>query len=306
MNNLIPTGRKRTALSADMSTGWAQLAHRLFLDSLMKSSDWAPGDMAFHGGTSLHLSWQSSRYSEDLDFLLSRSRENMDKVIQRTGKLLQEHFRRLDPAFEVELRDKTKHANRMLNFHVVVSHPQVIGNTMVKAEFWRTEPQYLAGYPTELRTPMAPGDYLGVISYPVPAATLENAFADKLVAFATRPHLKWRDIYDLWWISTQSGAKIDIDSVSTQFLHNITAYNTQGGLPPHEALIGFLARDRAEVIRLADPDLKTWLPADLWRNLNPSGVEQMVDFTRRTLQQVHDHLESQVQAENLRAGAPRA
>lgn len=35
-----------------------------------------------------------------------------------------------------------------------------------------------------------------------PGATLATAYADKLTAFATRPNLKWRDVFDLWWIGT--------------------------------------------------------------------------------------------------------
>ncbi|WP_137917106.1 nucleotidyl transferase AbiEii/AbiGii toxin family protein [Hydrogenophaga sp. 2FB] len=295
MTTMLPPGRKREALSADLSTQWAQTAHLLFLDALMKAGGWNQGDLAFHGGTSLHLSWQSTRYSEDLDFLLTRADRDMAKAVGTAVKLMHEQFRRIDPGFEVTLRDKTKDADRMLVYHLVVSHPRVVGNTMVKAEFWKTDREYLMSYPTELRAPRAPGDFLGVVSYPVPAASLQTAFADKLVAFATRPHLKWRDIYDLWWLGTQSTLKVDRDAVAKQFLHNVSAYTTLGGRPAHVALLGLLDRDRKEVIAQADPDLKTWLPADLWKALHPAGVEQMVDYARATLQAMHDHI---AQADN--------
>lgn len=290
MDKIAPTGTKRVALSASMHALWSQTAHVLFLDSLMKVGRWKPSELAFHGGTSLHLSWQSSRFSEDLDFLLARTEVDMKSVIEAAEKSIQAGFRHFDSLFEVSLKDKTKDGDRMLVYQVVVSHPKVVGNAMVKAEFWRTPLEYLKAYPTELRTPKAPMDYLGVMSYPVPAATLQTAFADKLVAFATRPHLKWRDIYDLWWIGTQSGQKLDMHAVCEQFLHNVTAYTTLGGLPPHEALAEFLKRDRAAVIKQADPDLRNWLPPDLWRALNPQGVEQMVDYVYATLKAVSDQV----------------
>ena len=47
---------------------WAQLAHVSYLHALMNQSTWRVGQIAFHGGTSLHLSWHSPRHSEDLDF----------------------------------------------------------------------------------------------------------------------------------------------------------------------------------------------------------------------------------------------
>lgn len=49
---------------------WAQEIHILFLDALMSESRWSANQITFHGGTSLSLSWQSARFSEDLDFLL--------------------------------------------------------------------------------------------------------------------------------------------------------------------------------------------------------------------------------------------
>lgn len=214
----------------------------------------------------------------------------MASAIGKAVKLMREQFRRIDPGFDITLREKTKDAERMLVYQLAISHPRVVGNTMVKAEFWKTDHEYLMNYPTELRAPRAPGDFLGVVSYPVPAASLQTAFADKLVAFATRPHLKWRDVYDLWWLGTQSALKLDHAVVATQFLHNVKAYSTAGGKPPHVALLGLLQRNREDVIAQADPDLKTWLPPDLWKALHPAGVVHMVDYVCDTLQAVHDHI----------------
>jgi Nucleotidyl transferase AbiEii toxin, Type IV TA system len=95
----------------------------------------------------------------------------------------------------------------------------------------------------------------------VPAATLETAYADKLTAFATRPYLKWRDVYDLWWIGTQSHAKVDVRNVAAQFVHDITAYTPVDNLSPAAALRRFLLNDRMELAGKADPDLKRFLPS---------------------------------------------
>lgn len=166
-----------------------------------------------------------------------------------------------------------------------------MGNAMIKVEFWKTEPTYLHNYPTEFKTPVAPGDLVGTISYPVPAARLATAYADKLVAFATRPRLKWRDIFDLWWIGTQTNADIDRKQLQAQFLANIEAYTPLKGLEPHKALLEFLKQDRQEIITKADPDLRNWLPDGLWRALHPNGVIQMVDYVQAEVQRVHDAIE---------------
>ena len=83
-------------------------------------------------------------------------------------------------------------------------------------------------------------------------------------ALATRPYLKWRDIYDLWWIGTQTDARLDLSSVTRQFLHNVSAYRTIDDLSPAQALRKFLDNDPTEVLKKADPDLRRWLPTALW------------------------------------------
>lgn len=50
-----------------------QALHVATLDALMASRRWEPGDLAFQGGTSLHLVHGSPRFSEDLDFLVNSS-----------------------------------------------------------------------------------------------------------------------------------------------------------------------------------------------------------------------------------------
>lgn len=294
---MTPHRERRKPLPPALAAQWSQLAHVLYLQALMSETNWTCNQIAFQGGTSLHLSWGSPRHSEDLDFLLSK--EIQAEAIQAVGKrvalALREQFTRIDPRFEVELRPKTKDANRMVVDQIVVSHPGYIGNAMAKAEFWRVEDSYLADYPVTLRAPARPHDLVGIVSSPVPAATLATAYADKLTAFATRPNLKWRDVFDLWWIGTQAkDAGVDPASpaIAKQFLHNVTAYATRDDLPPADALRLFLQLDRDEVIAKADPDLRRWLPDKLWAQLHRmGGIEEMVDYVRKALATVADGID---------------
>lgn len=283
---------KKKSLSLAMSTQWAQAAHAIYLDALMSVADWTAEQFVFHGGTSLHLSWNSARYSEDLDFLLSRDVTNMERVATKVLARVRERFRAIDPAFVIDIQDKSKDASRMVAFHLTVSQPAYMGKAMVKVEFWRTDARYLQNYPKEFRTPIVQGDMVGRVLNPVPAAALATAYADKLTAFATRPRLKWRDIYDLWWIGTQSRAVLDVGAVSQQFLHNVQAYSTVGGLPPADALRQFLNNDRQAIIARADPELKRWLPAPLWKSLYPDGIEQMVDYVYYALGTIAQHVDA--------------
>jgi hypothetical protein len=261
--------------------------------------------IAFHGGTSLHFSWRSPRRSEDLDFLIAKSARDISEAVERARKKTEEAFRADDPAFCVEMKDKTRRGDRMIAYQLVVSHPDYLGNTLVKIEFWKVDATYLAGYPVELRTPVRPGDIVSRISSPVPAAALETAYCDKLTAFATRRFLKWRDIYDLWWIGTQTDARLELSGVRQQFLHNVRAYETINQLSPAQALRRFLSsHDPAVVAKMADPDLKRWLPPDVWARVHPRATAEMVRYTWYALERVADAIEKDELGPSLKRVSP--
>lgn len=280
----------------------AKQVHIIVLDALMTATAWSCEEAVFHGGTSLHLSWRSPRYSEDLDFLISRDVEGLDGIMGRIQKIAQERVAAIDPAYAVEIRTKTRDEARMPSYHVVLTHPDYMGKILVKVEFWRVDRDYLSGYPSTFRTPLSPGDIVSTAINPVPVATLEAAFADKLTAFATRPYLKWRDVYDLWWIGTQTEARIDFDAVTRQMLHNLSAYDTVGGRDPAEVLREFSARDPEELAAAADPDLRRWLPENLWKSLQPNGIREIVAFAQATLGAVADRIEALKDNEEAEAG----
>jgi predicted nucleotidyltransferase component of viral defense system len=270
-----------------MHVAWAGMAHAHFLNGLMQATRWQSGELAFHGGTNLHLCWQSARYSEDLDFLLSSASKHMGETIARTARYVAQAFQALDPSFEVELRDRTRDAQRMIVYHLVVSHPRVVGHAMVKLEFWRTTPSYLQRYATTLREIRGPADFRAGIRSLVPSATLQCAFADKLVALSTRPHLKWRDLYDMWWIESQHAGELDEEEVLEQYCHNLQAYDTFEGLPAHEA-VGHLFRrhSREEMLSLAQRDLQPWLPQALWQQLYPQRLNEVVGMVQARVERV--------------------
>lgn len=278
-------------LSAEVAHQWAASAQYYFLDALMADPGIQYEEIAFHGGTSLHFSWRSPRFSEDLDFLLARRPGDIRAIVTKAGDRVAEAFRAEDPSITVELKDKTRQDSRMIAFELRVSHPDWIGKALIKIEFWRVTAEYLAQYPVALRSPLLPGQIASRISNPVPAATLETAYSDKLTAFATRPYLKWRDIYDLWWIGTQTDAKLDIPSVTHQFLHNVSAYQTIDALPPAVALRKFLQNDPDELVKKADPDLRRWVPGAVWEKMHPRVTTEMVRYVRHALETVADAIE---------------
>ena len=282
---------KRKHLDAQTAREWSDIGHLAFIESITSLAILSPKQFAFHGGTSLHLSWNSPRFSEDLDFLLDRSFSGrMGKLRSRIESRMKSILMTSAPGVTVRIEDKTRDGSNLINWRVKLTSPDIIGQAMVKAEFWQVDEDYLAGYKTAFAYPMKPGDVYSKVSQPLPAATLEAAYADKLTAFATRPHLKWRDLFDLWWL----GRNIDVDvpSMSDRFLHHITAYSTQNGMSPTEALRDFLSRDVAEIAAAADPDLKNWLKPSLWAQLQGQGIRDIVDDVRARITAIADHIEA--------------
>lgn len=285
-------------LTPTQARKWSDLGHMAFIDALTASVPVTQGKFAFHGGTSLHLSWKSPRFSEDLDFLLARSMgETMHATMPKIEKRLRALLKAKDPDLQVEIRDKTKDSSRLMNYLVVISHPGWHGTAKVKAEFWQVEDDYLKNYETRFVLPVQPGDVISRVSQPLPAATLQAAYADKLTAFATRPHLKWRDVFDLWWIGQQ--IEINPEAMADRFLHHVQAYSTVDGLEPAAALHHFLARDEAEILNTADPDIRKWLPPDLWQSLEGRGITQIVQIVRDAIGEIAEILEARSLAPDL-------
>lgn len=299
-------------ITEDIRSEWCSLAQLHLLEALMGARSWRPGEIAFHGGTSLHLSWASPRFSEDLDFLLNHDlSDDLPALMQRVQSRLAERLLVVDPGLRVEIRNKSSKLDRMGNFHVVVTRDGVLGRAMVKAEFWNVDADYLLRYPTEFRQPLRHGDIVARTSVLVPAATMQAAIADKLTALAGRPYLKWRDIFDVWWITTQTrglqrdpgGApglvgRVLSSAVIEQYLHNRTGYAVGSLDEDVAAFRRFLSLDEAALIAQADKDLKPFLPRAYWEAIGRAGVAQMVAQCRDVVREAVEVVEAMAASES--------
>jgi predicted nucleotidyltransferase component of viral defense system len=273
---------KRRPIDPESARQMSDLGHICFIQAMTQAMPLQSEQVAFHGGTSLHLSWKSPRFSEDLDFLLSRKlKPKMGKLMRKVEDRMRQILKSHDPDLDVEITDKTRDGSNLLNYRVTVSSAAVIGVVKVKAEFWQVESDYLKSYDTRFAYPLKNGDVVTSVSQPVPAATLEAAYADKLTAFATRRHLKWRDVFDLWWIDQQ--ISVNPEEMADRFLHHVQAFETYDGLPPAQALRKFLDRKPEDIASEADPDLKKWLPKSLWESLSGKGVDEIIAHTRAAI-----------------------
>lgn len=236
--SLVKLGTRRP-ITPEEKHLWAEMAQLLLLEALSESSGWSSKDLIFHGGTALHLAWSSPRFSEDLDFLMNRDLlATMGDTMRGAVERMQRHILRLDAGLKVELKDKS--SSRMGRFTIALSKVGVIGKAIVKSEFWGVNDEYLAQYKMSQRVPIMPesmtaNGMLVRLHCPLPTATMDSIFVDKLVAMANRPYTKWRDIFDLWWISQNREFVQPDDEVLAQRVRDYaSAYRTDPNSDGHE------------------------------------------------------------------------
>ncbi len=148
--------------------------------------------LSFHGGTALRFLFSTARYSEDLDFSLEKSKNVYDfhKYLMsiRTGLA--------GEGYDIGLRvsDKKTVHGAFVNFRGLLyelglsSHREE--TTAIKIEVDTNPPQGAVLTTTIIRR------YLTLQLQHHDKASL---LAGKLHAVLQRPHLKGRDVYDLFW-----------------------------------------------------------------------------------------------------------
>lgn len=264
---------------------WAEMAQLLMLAGLAESSKWEAKDIVFHGGTSLHLGWASPRFSEDLDFLLNKDLlKEMNKTMHEVVKRMEQYLLRYDPALKIELRDKS--TPRMGRFNIAISKAGIMGKSLVKSEFWGVDAEYLDAYRATPRTPIVPDSMMAAgmhvrLRAQLPIATLDSVFCDKLVAMAGRPYIKWRDIFDVWWISqSRQFERPNAQILAERVRFYASAYRTDPNTQDHEP-----EDDEQEIqAEIDEPPFETTLAYRLRDYATRLDAEHMEEAAKEELQ----------------------
>lgn len=184
---------KKRTLSAQEQQALRSALQTATLEALMASRRWEPGDIAFQGGTSLHLAHGSARFSEDLDFMVrgGLSLAGLSAKVLEKLNLPANISPDLKLSVTAGKDEKNPHS-----FYVVLSGPDVLGSAKVKVELWQTGDAALKSLQVHVSTvASASGQAF------VPTLTLEEILADKVYALGARSRIKPRDVFDLWWLA---------------------------------------------------------------------------------------------------------
>jgi len=249
--------------------------HVATLEALMASRRWAPGDLVFQGGTSLHLVHGSPRFSEDLDFLV-RAGINLAEL----GPAIQRRLAGTSwiPAGAVLSVSIAKEDHNPHNFVVSISGRDLIGSVKVKVELWKTHGDAIAAVKAVVSpVRVASGPAAGAQAF-VPTLELAEIYADKVFALAARSTLKARDVFDLYWLGTMGHSECTVDDMRVRLA---TYPNQSAG-----AWLELAATRRVELLAAGDViarDLPKWLPSS-WP-LDAGAVAQMIERSAAALDQ---------------------
>lgn len=267
----------KITLTKDYMAELRSALHVATLDALLKSHRWMPGEIAFQGGTCLHLAHGSPRFSEDLDFLVGSGLQ-LDTIAAGMERRLNVASW-LPRGASISVRKPARGDRNPHAFTVVIGGPDVIGSVQVKVELYQTakaniEPLQLRVSRVALTTGPAAGAFATV-----PVVSEQEIFADKVFAVGARPYIKPRDIFDLHWLDQQlPGATVSKGDMRIR----LATY-------PNEKAANWIERAaaRAEMLSgqadMVMTDLQRWLPAS-WP-LTIENVRDMINVTVRCLNQ---------------------
>lgn len=255
----------------------ASEGHVWILDGLSQKTSWKVEDIVFQGGTSLALAWDSPRFSEDLDFVARSDLDfisSMKKVAKHLQNGLQHNFLGASVKLKFKEEENPHQADQNMVFTFVISIPNVLGNVKIKTEFWKVAPELIKSYDGEYRLLAKRGTVKPLFG----VASQEQIFFDKLIALGGRERLKWRDIFDLWYLDAAGVPQAEQlkPEKFVEYLENtLSLYNT-APQKINDNWVNLLNRSNEEIVGLAERDLKPWLSEDLWGKLYPKEVENMV------------------------------
>jgi predicted nucleotidyltransferase component of viral defense system len=184
--------------------------------------------IVFQGGTALRLCYGGERYSEDLNFVCGKAGAYIDRIefdrliheaLETTKKTLQRDFD-IDPN-QIALKQP--------------SHPMAIKGNAVSVAVWqiavpisptphspksRTKVE-IANIPSYDSGPGVARITQGLVQIQDVILTVESAneiLADKAVALTAREVLKYRDVWDVWYLVNKLNAQADRDIVARKFV----------------------------------------------------------------------------------------
>jgi len=122
----------------------------------------------------------------------------------------------------------------------------------------------------------------------IPTATATEIWLDKIHAFPHRAYLKYRDVYDLWWLRHYELAEVDCTQLAPRFDYHRELYNST---QPKDLAAKIRARAAQMTSEGLRHELFAHLPVALFGAYTDKKCAEIVDFVRTDLEHFIEHYE---------------
>jgi predicted nucleotidyltransferase component of viral defense system len=248
--------------------------------------------VVFQGGTALRLCYGGERYSEDLDFVCGKAGAYLkdvefdglvDKALETTKRTLQRDFD--INAAQISLK-RPAQPELIKGDDVNVAAWQIVvpvnptpntPKSRIKIEFAN-----VPSYDSKPLTVNATPGLVQIQDVILNAETANEILADKAVALTARAALKFRDVWDVWFLINKLGAIPDREMVRKKFAD----YSTSDVAVKAKARLAELAQDA--IAAAFYTEMKRFLPSARvaqmsQMNLQRTMLSDSADLIRKTI-----------------------
>jgi predicted nucleotidyltransferase component of viral defense system len=183
--------------------------------------------VVFQGGTALRLCYGGERYSEDLDFVCGKAGSYVEKIefdqlvdnaLQMTKRSLQREFEikpddvtLKQPPFPMAIKgDSTAVAAWQIS--VPIAPIKHLPKSRIKIEFAN-----VPSHDNQANLAKAPPGLVQIEDVILTVESTSEILADKAVALTARQALKYRDVWDVWYLTNKMNAQVNRDMVAKKF-----------------------------------------------------------------------------------------
>jgi len=264
LRSAIDAFSRRRGVEAGMAQNLMKEAIHLHLLSALSEAG-VLQHVVFQGGTALRLCYGGERYSEDLDFVCGKAGAYLkdaafdalvDKALQTTRSTLERDFG-IDAAGIGMKRPKQPEVIKGSDVAVAVWQIVVPVDPGPRAPGSRIKIEF-ANIPSYDSKPSVVSAMPGLVQIQdviLNAETPNEILADKAVALTGRTVLKFRDVWDVWYLLCKLGAAPDRAMVAKK----LADYGISDAVRKATARIGELAQDATATAFLAE--IRRFLPS---------------------------------------------
>jgi predicted nucleotidyltransferase component of viral defense system len=236
--------------------------------------------VVFQGDTALRLCYGGERYSEDLDFVCGKAGSYIDKIqfeelirgaLEATKKSLHRDFE-INPD-QIALKQPsdpmgiTADSVSVAAWQIIVP----IGPTprspksRIKIEFAN-----VPSYDSEPNVAKATQGLVQIQDVILRVESANEILADKAVALTAREVLKYRDVWDVWYLVNKLNAQADRDIVARKFADYGASDVQRKAQQRREELL------RSSTAKLFLDEMRRFLPAKRVAEMTDAGLHQAV------------------------------